>query len=105
MLKDMPIDDGEITAIEAIIQSMTRAERRNPDIINHSRRMRIARGSGHSAHEVASLIKQFKQVQKVMKDMGKAPGFRSMFGRGRKELQEKIAQSAATARRKRRKPF
>ncbi|RME71426.1 MAG: signal recognition particle protein [Planctomycetota bacterium] len=104
-LKDMPIDDGEITAIEAMIQSMTRAERRNPDIINHSRRMRIARGSGHSAHEVASLIKQFKQVQKVMKDMGKSAGFRSMFGRGRKELQEKIAQSAQAARRKRRKPF
>ncbi len=105
MLKDMPIDDGEITRIEAIIQSMTKAERRNPDLINQSRRIRIARGSGHSATEVASLIKQFKQVQKVMKDMGKTPGIRSMFGRGRKDLQERIAQSAATARRKRRKPF
>jgi signal recognition particle subunit SRP54 len=105
MMKDMPIDDGEITSIEAMIQSMTKKERINPDQINQGRRMRIARGSGHSAAEVASLLKQFKQVQKVMKDMGKMPGIRNMFGRGRKDLQEKIAQSAATARKKKRKPF
>ena len=63
------IDRGELAHIEAIIRSMTREERREPSILNASRRRRIARGSGRSLPEVNRLVKQFGEMQKVMKMM------------------------------------
>jgi signal recognition particle subunit SRP54 len=61
------VDDGELKRIEAIINSMTPAERRNHAIISGSRRKRIARGSGTSVEDVNRLLKQFVQTQKMMK--------------------------------------
>ncbi|KDR94150.1 signal recognition particle subunit FFH/SRP54 (srp54) [Peptoclostridium litorale DSM 5388] len=66
-LKDIDFDDKEIVKIQAIIQSMTRDERNNPEIINGSRRKRIAKGSGTSVQEVNRLLKQFEQTKKMMK--------------------------------------
>src|SRR5205814_6885522 len=72
-LKKVEIDDREIGRIEAIIRSMTPHERRDPTIINGSRRLRIANGSGMTTTEVNQLLKQFKDVQKMMKMLGKGP--------------------------------
>jgi signal recognition particle subunit SRP54 len=73
-IRNQQIDDREITRIEAIIQSMTPAERRKPDLINGSRRGRIARGAGVNTSDVNSLLKQFKQVQQMMRQMGGGKG-------------------------------
>lgn len=75
-LKNMQVDvDGkEMAHIEAIIRSMTQAERRNPDLLNGSRKKRIARGSGTRVQDVNRLVKQFEESRKLMKqftDMGK----------------------------------
>lgn len=66
-LKDVKVDEGEITRVVAIIDSMTRAERYNHMIINGNRRRRIARGSGTSVQEVNQLLKQYSQAKKMMK--------------------------------------
>ncbi len=66
-LKDVDIDDNAFKGIEAIINSMTPKERANPDIINQSRRQRIAKGSGTKIEEVNRLMKQFDQTRKVMR--------------------------------------
>ena len=66
-IKDVDIDDNAFKSIEAIIQSMTPKERQNPDIINQSRRLRIAKGSGTKIEEVNRLMKQFDQTRKVMR--------------------------------------
>ncbi|HEY0895387.1 MAG TPA: signal recognition particle protein [Sphingobacteriaceae bacterium] len=66
-IKDVEIDDNAFKPIEAIIRSMTPYERENPDVINPSRRMRIAQGSGTNIAEVNKLIKQFDDMRKVMK--------------------------------------
>jgi signal recognition particle subunit SRP54 len=66
-LKDVQVDEKEVGRAEAIISSMTAGERRNPAIINGSRRSRIARGSGTSAGAVNALLKQFDQTKKMMK--------------------------------------
>ena len=66
-IKDVDIDDNAFKGIEAIINSMTPKERTNPDIINQSRRMRIAKGSGTNIQEVNRLLKQFDQTRKMMK--------------------------------------
>ena len=66
-LKDVDIDDNAFKSIEAIIYSMTPAERTNPAILNSSRRQRIAKGSGTSIQEVNKLIKQFDETRKMMK--------------------------------------
>ncbi len=68
-VKDMDIDDNAFKGIEAIIYSMTPFERANPALINNSRKMRIAKGSGTSLQEVNKLIKQFDQTRKMMKMM------------------------------------
>ena len=75
------IDDRQIARQEAIILSMTRIERRNPKVLNGSRRRRIAEGSGTSVPEVNRLIKQHKQMGLMMKKMGKM-GKRGAMGRG-----------------------
>ena len=69
MLKDVEIDNNAFKGIEAIISSMTEKERQNPDIINGSRRKRIARGSGTDIQEVNRLIKQFDEARKMMKQV------------------------------------
>ena len=69
-VKDAEIDDREIARVEAIIRSMTPAERVDPDLIDQSRRVRIARGSGTDPTRVADLVKQFKQMSQMMKRMG-----------------------------------
>lgn len=66
-IKDVDIDDNAFKGIEAIIHSMTKQERANPQIINQSRRQRIAKGSGTSIVEVNRMLKQFEQMRKMMK--------------------------------------
>ena len=66
-IKDVDIDDNAFMGIEAILKSMTPKERSNPEILNQSRRMRIAKGSGTNIQEVNRLIKQFDQTRKMMK--------------------------------------
>src|SRR3954449_5073798 len=80
-LKNMPkVDERQIDREEAIILSMTPDERRNPRSIDGSRRRRIAAGSGTNVQTVNQLLGQFKQVQKMMKQVGKGkmPQFPSM---------------------------
>ncbi len=69
-LKNAKIGDDEVKRVEAIIRSMTAEERRRPELINGSRRLRIANGSGSTTAEVGRLVKQFQDVQKMMKRMG-----------------------------------
>jgi signal recognition particle subunit SRP54 len=68
-LKNAQIEDKQIARVEAIICSMTPQERKDPSLINGSRRVRIAKGSGTSTSEVNAMLKQFKQVQQMMKAM------------------------------------
>jgi signal recognition particle subunit SRP54 len=68
-LNNLQIDDKQIGHVEAIIRSMTKDEKENPDIINASRRRRIAKGSGRSIQEVNRLLKQFEEMKKMMKQM------------------------------------
>ncbi|MCC5950870.1 MAG: signal recognition particle protein [Acidimicrobiia bacterium] len=69
-VRDAEIDDGEIARIEAMIRSMTLAERQDPELIDASRRTRIATGSGTNPADVAALVKQFSEMQRMMKRMG-----------------------------------
>jgi signal recognition particle subunit SRP54 len=70
-VKNMKVDERQVDRVEAIILSMTPAERRNPRIIDGSRRRRIAAGSGSSVQQVNQLLGQFKQVQKMMRQIGR----------------------------------
>ncbi|NLJ88153.1 MAG: signal recognition particle protein [Epulopiscium sp.] len=79
-LGDVEVNEKELAHVEAIIQSMTIEERRNPDIINASRKRRIAAGSGRDLQEVNRLIKQFEQMKKMMKQLtGMAKGKKGKF--------------------------
>ena len=89
IVRNMDIDDDVFKSVEVMIQSMTPEERANPDIINGSRRKRIARGSGRDIQDVNRLIKQFDDIRKVMKAVnngsGKTKGMiRAMNARGRR---------------------
>jgi signal recognition particle subunit SRP54 len=81
-LKDVDINDNSFKGVEAIIQSMTVLERRNPDLLSPSRKQRIAKGSGKDIGEINAFIKQFDQMKQMMKQMsggmmpGKMPGLR-----------------------------
>lgn len=79
-LKDLDIDDDSFKPIEAIIRSMTPQERQNPDMINGSRKKRIANGSGKTVQDVNNLIKQFSDMRKVMKKMNQMTGKQSFAG-------------------------
>jgi len=70
-LKGVDVNEHELARVEAIVLSMTPKERRMPHIINGSRRVRIARGSGTTVQQVNQLLGQFKQMQKMMKQIGK----------------------------------
>jgi signal recognition particle subunit SRP54 len=82
MLQAAKVDDKKLKHVEAIVLSMTPKERSNPDVINGQRRLRIAKGSGRTVQEVNTLLSQFKQMQKVMKSVGKTGGMKLPFGRG-----------------------
>ena len=73
-LKDIDVDDDSFKPIEAIIRSMTTQERETPDLINGTRRARIAKGSGTSVQQVNNLLKQFNDMRKMMKTMNKMGG-------------------------------
>ena len=78
-MKNIQLDDGALKRTEAIILSMTREERNNPNVINGSRRLRIAKGSGTSVQAVNQLLNQFQQMRKMMKRMS-GKGMRGMKG-------------------------
>jgi signal recognition particle subunit SRP54 len=82
MMKGVKIDDNTFVQVEAIINSMTAAERRKHNIINASRKRRIARGSGTRVNDVNKLLKQFVQMQKMMKKISRGGGlnFGSLMG-------------------------
>jgi signal recognition particle subunit SRP54 len=82
-IKDIDINDDAFKGIEAMINSMTLVERRNPDLINPSRKQRIAKGSGKDIAEVNQFIKQFDQMKAMMKTMNKMP-MGKMAGFGKK---------------------
>ncbi len=80
-IRDVDIDDRQMLRVEAIITSMTKKERAKPDILNASRRRRIAAGSGTSVEEVNKLVKQYDQMKKMFKLMNSNSG-KKKFGRG-----------------------
>ncbi len=83
-LKDIDLDGAELKQMEAIVYSMTSAERRDPDLIDPSRRRRIANGSGTDPHDVSGLVKTFKRSRDMMKAMsgGGLGGLRNLFSGG-----------------------
>ena len=85
-IRNAEIDDRELAKVEAIIRSMTPYERRKPDAINGSRRARIAKGAGVRPSDVSGLLKQFKQMQQMMR------GFAPMLSRkkGKKGKRAKL---------------
>src|SRR5699024_2412052 len=68
-LKNAELDEGQLTEVEAIIQSMTKKERQDPSLMNGSRKKRIEKGSGTSVSAVNRLLKQFNEMKKMMKQM------------------------------------
>jgi signal recognition particle subunit SRP54 len=84
-LKGMKVDERELDRVEAIVLSMTPEERRRPDLIKGSRRLRIARGSGTTVQAVNQLVKQFDQMRKLMKSMsrGKMPDLGALMRQAR----------------------
>ncbi len=88
-MKDVEVDDRELGRVEAIIRSMTPEERARPEIVNGSRRTRIANGSGMAPSDVSNLLKQFKQMQKMLNNMG---------GVGTKALRRKKAKKGKKGR-------
>jgi signal recognition particle subunit SRP54 len=85
-LRDTEVDENQVSKVEAIIRSMTREERTEPNIIDGSRRLRIANGSGTQTADVSQLIKQFREMQKLMKRMPGLSGTKGVRGgkKGRK---------------------
>jgi signal recognition particle subunit SRP54 len=97
------IDDHQIGQVEAIIRSMTPAERNDPSVIDGSRRVRIANGSGTATSDVNALLKQFKEMRKMMKGFGKGGmggamgGLGGLFGRGQGMSPKAMADLAGMA--------
>jgi signal recognition particle subunit SRP54 len=85
-LRNTEVDENQVSKVEAIIRSMTREERTEPNIIDGSRRLRIANGSGTQTADVSQLIKQFREMQKLMKRMPGLSGTKGVRGgkKGRK---------------------
>ena len=73
-VRDAKIDDRDVGKIEAIIRSMTPGERRDPSVLDGSRRLRIATGSGVQTADVNNLLRQFKEMQKMMRSVGPLAG-------------------------------
>ena len=78
-LKDIKVDDKEFIRIEAIITSMTAKERKNPSLLNASRRKRIANGSGTQVHDINKFMESFEMTQKMMKQMKSKKGMKNMM--------------------------
>ena len=74
MLKDVKMDPKRLKHIEAIVLSMTPQERKKPELLNGSRRARIAKGSGRPVNEINKLLEQFREMQKMMKKMSGGAG-------------------------------
>jgi signal recognition particle subunit SRP54 len=72
-IKDIDVNDDSFKGIEAMINSMTLQERRNPDVINPGRKARIAKGAGKDIAELNAFLKQFEQMKSMMKMMNKMP--------------------------------
>ena len=72
------VDDGRVKKIEAIIYSMTLEERRNPSLIDGSRRRRIAKGSGTTPQDINQLLNQFREAQKLLRQLDSKRGFNPM---------------------------
>ncbi|MEL7022067.1 MAG: signal recognition particle protein, partial [Bacteroidota bacterium] len=80
MTRDLDIDNSAFTKVESIIQSMTPQERSKPELLNMSRKKRIARGCGHSIHDINAFVKQFDQMRKMMHKISKNGGMGQMAG-------------------------
>ena len=78
-MKNANIDDKALVKVEAIISSMTMKERRDPKVLNGSRRLRIAKGSGTSIQDVNRLLKQFGEMQSMVKKMNQKGFFNNML--------------------------
>ena len=78
-IKDLKVDDKEFVRIEAIICSMTAKERKNPSLLNASRRIRIAKGSGTSVQQINQFMKSFEMTQKMMKKMQSEKGMKNLM--------------------------
>lgn len=78
-LKDVKVDDKEFVRIEAMISSMTKAERQNPKLLNGNRRLRIAKGSGTSVQEINKFMKSFEMTQKMMRQMKDSKNMKKMM--------------------------
>ena len=107
-MENFKVDPKDVARKKAIVLSMTKAERENPDLLNPSRRRRIAAGSGNSIVEVNRLIKQFKESQKMMQQMSKGnlngiPGMDQMFGTGAKGKLGKMAMNQMIKKNKKKK--
>jgi signal recognition particle subunit SRP54 len=74
------MDEQQLKKVEAIVRSMTKEERQHPDLIDGSRRRRIAKGSGTTSQDVNQLLNQFRQVQKLMKQLDSGKAKRLMQG-------------------------
>ena len=102
-VKDMQVDDKQLDRVEAMILSMTPSERRNPSVIDGSRRRRIASGSGTSVQQVNQLLQQHRQMKKMMKQVA-AGGTPAMGGPpGMQRTQKPRAAGARNAKKKRRR--
>jgi signal recognition particle subunit SRP54 len=90
-IKDADIDDGQVAQVEAIIRSMTPAERGEPALIDGSRRARISRGSGTTVQDVNMLLRQFKEAQQMMRSPGMLGGMLGGGGGARGKLAQALA--------------
>jgi len=79
-LKDVDFDENQLGRVEAIIFSMTKEERAKPEVLNMSRKKRIAQGCGQDLNQINMFIKQFDQMRKMMHKMTKMPGFDAAGG-------------------------
>ncbi len=97
-MRDVQVDDGQLGRIEAIIRSMTKIERADPDSIDASRRARIAKGSGTNPNDVAILVRQFSEMQKMMKRLGGLGTKKAKKGRKDKQVKGKGGKKAVGGR-------
>jgi len=85
-LKNVDVDDKQLVRVESIIQSMTKEERKNPKILNGSRRLRIARGSGNSIQDINRLVKQFNEMGKMMKMFKNNRNLKGVMQKGKRRF-------------------
>ena len=100
-LKDLDLDERELKRVEAIIQSMTPGERRDPRILNGKRKRRVSKGSGRSPQEINELLRSFEQMRGMMKQlsgmsgMGRMKAARQLMGGGGADMMDMAAQLEA----------